>query len=154
MTRFHIHPSDLQRLRRWFRAQLLCCLIIASVLIGLRFENSEHNLDTSPSLNSEQEVQITPVVFGQLPNAVSVSPEGWRRTSRGWEHVSTWPSIETRSLGEIIKGQLKTEPAWIQFTLEKLRNVPPLMFAVLQITLLAVIVNVLREQADSQTKVN
>ena len=146
MKLFHVHPSDSQWLRRWLRAQFFCCLAIVCVLVGMRLDSPRRYPDVS------QGVQISSVVLGQLPNAVSVSPEGWRRTSQGWEHVSTWRSIETRSLGEIIDGQLKTEPAWVQFTLEKLRNVPPLMFAVLQITLIAVVVNVFREQTERLTE--
>lgn len=69
-------------------------------------------------------------------------PTGWRRTNRGWEHVSNWPTTaqaRSASLGEIIAQQRRTEPRWLRDLMALLRSIPPLGFAGMQIAVVSVI---------------
>ncbi len=145
MRFFHIHPHDSQWLRRWLRAQAFCVVVLVCVLLAMRASTPER-LKGEPEANR---IQANSVALEQMSRPISVAPEGWRRTRNGWEHVSTWRSVATRPLAEIIESQRQAEPAWIQAGLLKIREVPPLMFALIQITSIAVIVNVLREEKVS-----
>jgi hypothetical protein len=145
MKYFHVHPDDARRLRRWLYSNLLCFLAIAFFLMAIRFESSvplaamDQRVPGDPF---ELAMSVPPETAPVLPTSRSrhaVAPEGWRRTARGWEHVSTWPALP-RPLGEIIRHQQDREPLWIQFILGTLRNVPPLAFALLQIVTVAAIV--------------
>jgi hypothetical protein len=81
----------------------------------------------------------SPTAVAPYPKAVA--PNGWRRTSHGWEHASSWP-LQPRQLGEIIRQQEDREPAWIQLALANLRDVPPLAFALIQIGAIVAILQV------------
>ena len=75
----------------------------------------------------------------------SVPPKGWRRTDRGWENVATWRPI-ARPLGEIVMRQEAREPNWMKSAMAKVRQVPPLAFAMLQIAAISAIVGVSRRE--------
>ncbi len=86
--------------------------------------------------------------------STAVIPEGWRRTKYGWEHTSTWTSLfANASINELIAIQRHREPAWIRYGFAKLRAIPPLMVAVLQITAIAVIVNIAENHRRCKAKV-
>lgn len=74
--------------------------------------------------------------------AAEVPQFGWRRTSRGWEEVETWPvtnSPPRRSIDDWIAVQVAAEPAWLQTTFATIRRIPPLTFALLQVVAIGVI---------------
>lgn len=75
-------------------------------------------------------------------------PNGWRLTRDGWEHTSTW-NPGGPSINRLIEDQRNREPAWIRFGFLKLRSIPPLMVAVLQITAIAVITSIAENQRRS-----
>lgn len=162
MKFFKLHPDDARWLCRWVRSNLVCVLAILCFLIAIRNETpvpfatmSQVQADQAVAVHSERPPEdvwtaLPPetelVLLGsRRPNPVA--PEGWRRTDQGWEHVSTWRPIP-RPLGEIIETQLDQEPAWVRFILDRLRSVPPLMFALIQITAIAAIVNVARNKNE------
>ncbi|WP_235033236.1 hypothetical protein [Rubripirellula obstinata] len=66
-------------------------------------------------------------------------PVGWRRTADGWEHTSNWLSVD-KSIDTWIDEQKSREPAWIQRTLAMIRNTPPLVFAMLQVSMITAVV--------------
>ena len=74
-------------------------------------------------------------------SARAALPSGWRLTKHGWEHTSTW-TLSNASINQLIAAQRDREPAWIRFGFSKLRSIPPLMVALLQITAVAVITNI------------
>lgn len=157
MKFFNLHSDDARWLSRWVRSNLVCVLAIICFLIAIRNETpvpfvsiSQVQADQSVALRSadlppeDLGTALPPetklVLLGsRRPNPVA--PEGWRRTDQGWEHVSTWRPIP-RPLDEIIATQVDREPAWIRNILDRLRSVPPLMFALIQVTAIAAIVNV------------
>ena len=147
------------------RSNLACVLLMTCFLLAIRTDipmpfaaitqaQTEQSM-TFPSEDvSPQDVKTllppeTELVLLSSRRPNPVAPEGWRRTDQGWEHVSTWRPA-ARPLGEIIETQVDQEPAWMRDLLERLRKVPPLMFALIQITAIAAIVNVARNQSESE----
>ncbi len=145
------------------RCNLVCVFAILCFLIAIRNETpvpfvtmSQVRADQSmalPSADLQREDLVTAlppetelVLLGsRRPNPVA--PEGWRRTDQGWEHVSTWRPIP-RPLDEIIETQVDRSPPGFDTYLIRLRSVPPLMFALIQITAIATIVNVARNKNE------
>ena len=146
MKFFYVHPNDARWLRRWLANNIVCVLAIVCFLVTIRLATSVPPATikrASADRSAVMQGDLPPETDRVLPNSRErnpVAPEGWRRTDQGWEHVSTWPPIP-RPLFEIIQSQQDREPAWIQLLLAKLRNVPPLIFALIQVTAIAVIVN-------------
>lgn len=168
MNFFYIHPDDLRWLGRWLRNNLLCIVAIICFLLMIRLLSSapaslvaQSEIAEKPAYNERCELspgsepcelsdgnergeRMTADAQPERTTAdvqfQAVAPEGWRLTATGWEDVSTWPALP-RSLGEIVLSQEKNEPAWLQFTLAKVRGIPPLVFALLQLTAIAAIVN-------------
>ncbi len=163
------HSEDARWLRRWLRSHFVCMLSLAIFLVLLRMPSTqprerearadlsepkdpqpgEHPLSSSdsslrsgdPSLRSGGEASLPPeteVIYLQTRSANPVPPQGWRRTDRGWEHVSTWRKIG-RPLAEIVMDQQKREPGWVNSGLASIRELPPLAFAMLQITAISAI---------------
>lgn len=121
--------------------------------VGVKSVSTHH-------LSMAQE-QLEPVTFGESLESepetlahgrpVPVAPEGWRRTIDGWEHVSTWLPI-ARPLGEIVLEQEAREPIWVRAGLAKVRRVPPLAFAMLQIAAISAIVGIARTEQRKDPK--
>ena len=154
MTFLYLHTDDrawmLQRLRSSARG-MTALLVLSAVMhdpADVRGSSGAATVPVTGSVavvsTSSSEVQ-TASITGRQPNPVP--PVGWRRTNRGWEHVSTWPTAEARtlspnaaaSINELILNQRASESAWLQTILGRLRQIPPLMFSVMQITAIAVI---------------
>ncbi len=134
MQYFYVHPDDARWLRRWLRNNVLCVAAILGFLALIRW-------DAYPPLEVMQRAGAVHVVESGQPRAVA--PQGWRRTNRGWEHVSTWRR-PSRDLAEIIRLQETREPAWIRSILAGLRGIPPLVYAFIQVGAIAAIVHVTR----------
>jgi hypothetical protein len=162
MKLFKLHPDDARWLCRWMRSNLVCVLAILCFLAAIRNESpvpfatmrqvqadqslTLQSADLSPDVGTAMPPETELVLLdSRRPNPVA--PEGWRRTDQGWEHVSTWRPMP-RPLDEIIETQVDQEPAWVRFILDRLRSVPPLMFALIQITAIAAIVNVARNRRE------
>jgi hypothetical protein len=149
MKLLHVHPSDRAWLRRWLRSNVSFFVVATTLLIAVQYQPemplgprvsaSDGDLHRGDSRFAATEPG--PPAQGQ-PN--SVAPQGWRRTSDGWEHVSTWPSI--KSINQLIAEQHDLEPEWIRVVFGKLRRISPLMVALLQITAIATIVNVAKSR--------
>jgi hypothetical protein len=164
MTFFHVHPDEVVWLRRWLRGNLICCLAIVCFALAIRFDPSvspEPMKLARASLARGYNALIASPPDDRLPPeselilltsrpANPIAPQGWRRTDQGWEHVSTWSL--PRPLGEIIEGQRDREPAWLQLTLARLRDVPPLVFGMLQIAAIALIVRFTRYLSPSPAR--
>ena len=162
MKLFKLHHDDARWLCRWMRNNLIGVLAILCFLVAIRNESpvpfaamSHVQADQSLTLQS---ADLPPEVGAAMPPETElvlldarrpnpVAPEGWRRTDQGWEHVSTWRPMP-RPLDEIIETQVQQESVWIRFILARLRRVPPLMFALIQITAVAAIVNVARKRCE------
>ncbi|MFG0262297.1 MAG: hypothetical protein ACF788_07895, partial [Novipirellula sp. JB048] len=75
-----------------------------------------------------------------------IPPTGWRRTNRGWEHTSSWAasSLENHSssISELIAIQESREPMWLRSLMGRVSGIPPLMIAMLQLTLIALILTI------------
>ena len=74
-----------------------------------------------------------------------IPPTGWRRTTRGWEHVGSWPNVNagvTRrsDLNALIAQQRAQEPGWLTAGFRLLRQIPPLGYATLQLAAIGIIV--------------
>lgn len=150
------HPEDARWLRGWLRSHFVCAVAISAFLLlvhrqphrsdPLKAQSSPlGRLDRlSPGRASTGSKRVPPLsdVASMLPpsgRARSVAPAGWRRTDRGWENVATWrPSA--RPLGEIVMQQEAREPNWMKSAMARLRQLPPLAFAMLQIAAISAIV--------------
>ena len=148
MKFFYVHPDEARWLRRWLRRNLACFGLIVCFALLIRFDPVVSIEPGRQAQADQSEVTVLPpetelvLLPSRSPNPIS--PRGWRRTAQGWEHAGSW-SIP-RPLGEIITSQRSREPAWMQFTLAKLRGVPPLLFAMLQIIFVAMILSVARRR--------
>ena len=157
-------------LRRWLRSNAVCVLAMLAFLLILKFQTppsveeqaiaaggasavsqplpmaDEHHVDPS-KIPATGEILREPK---QSTGPVSVAPSGWRRTDRGWENVASWQK-PSEPLGEIVLRQEKREPKWVRDSLATLRGLPPLAFAMLQITAISAIVAVSRERRVDST---
>jgi hypothetical protein len=131
MTLININPQDRRWIARWLRSNLVCVFVAGCLLLVLRVES------TVPVIRMKQ-ANADSVVRSE--EGISVPPQGWRRTANGWEHVSGWQQLASRPLGELVLNQRRREPVWIQTALRTLRQLPPLTFALLQLTAIAAIV--------------
>lgn len=151
MKFFDVHPDDARWLRRWLRSNVLCFGLIICFALAIRFDPvASHEARSAGQAESSELAALPPetdLVLLTSRDLNPIAPQGWRRTARGWEHVSSWSM--PRPLGEIIASQRSREPVWMQMTLAKLRNVPPLFFALLQIIAVAVIVAIARRRSES-----
>ena len=83
----------------------------------------------------------------------AVAPSGYRRTKDGWEDASQWyfGSYQSRSIEHWVETQENREPMWLRKTLGRIRTIPPLMIALIQVTAIAGIVHISRvDQRQSQ----
>jgi hypothetical protein len=149
MKLLHIHPSDRTRLYRWLRSNVSFFVVAVTLLVAVRYQPE---MPVGPRVSASggdlDRSQFRPLETSPGPpvddHPTAVAPEGWRRTSDGWEHVSSWPSI--KSINQLIAEQHELEPEWARVTFSKLRRISPLMVALLQITAIAAIVNVAKSR--------
>lgn len=128
MELFTVASADRRFLARSIRCHLLIWLVIGSVFtIGALFP-TQGPYAARPQAVAEDVVQIDAHV-----------PVGWRRTTDGWEHTSNWLSPD-KSIDTWIEEQKSREPAWIQRCLAMIRNTPPLVFAILQVSMITAVV--------------
>lgn len=148
MKFFYINSNDARWFRHWLRNNLLAFVAITGFLLVLP-------VMPKATMVGADNVVVGENTNGETPNQpssaaqhspVAVLPEGWRRTNRGWEHVSTWRPARPLMVAE---STYSGESTWIQITLDKIHDVPPLIFALGQLTLVAVIVNVGHRESDS-----
>lgn len=80
----------------------------------------------------------------------AVPPRGWRRTSNGWEHVSTWSTIPARTvtLNDHIIAQRDAEPIWLRQAMRALRGIHPSYFALGQILAVGTLFVLSRRRGD------
>ncbi|EMI46336.1 hypothetical protein [Rhodopirellula sp. SWK7] len=106
--------------------------------------NSDHNTLTRKPFASANSAPS----FGSQPRAVL--PQGWRRTSSGWQHVSTWSAIpqKTVSLTERVIAQRDAEPVWLREAMETLRQIHPGCFALVQLMAVGVLFAFSRHRGD------
>ncbi|MCA9140448.1 MAG: hypothetical protein KDB00_26940 [Planctomycetales bacterium] len=82
-------------------------------------------------------------------------PTGMRLTKNGWEDTSQWNislDFQDKSIESWIENQRQREPGWVRRSFAKIRTTPPLMFAVIQIAMIAAIVHVGKKPHDEQTR--
>ncbi|EMI58526.1 hypothetical protein RSSM_00053 [Rhodopirellula sallentina SM41] len=82
----------------------------------------------------------------------AVPPRGWRRTSNGWEHVSTWSTLPTRTvtLNDHIIAQRDAEPIWLRNAARVLRGIHPSYFALGQILAAGTLFVLSRRRGDQR----
>lgn len=76
-------------------------------------------------------------------DARSIPPAGWRKTSRGWEHTSSWPGLGP-TINDLIATQESSEPQWVRTSLAKVKSVPPITVALIQLLAIAAIAGIAR----------
>ncbi len=84
----------------------------------------------------------------------SVPPEGWRRTNRGWEHVSSWTS-PTESIASLMETQAAREPAFARGLLAQVSKLSPVTFAMCQVVaILAIawVATLIPQKAQRETR--
>ncbi len=122
---------------------------------GNRRSRSVTNLITTGILLSSLSVPLKAgeqaYCEGTKIQSQAVVPLGWRRTKQGWEHTSTW-MLSNLTINQWIATQHDREPAWIRAGFSKLRSIPPLMVATLQIAAIAVITNIDRHRRKGETQ--
>lgn len=126
-----------------FYLRLAACLLTAAVVFAGAESCQAMTINASPD------------DAASLENAAvqqsAVIPTGWRRTNAGWEHASTW-SLGSSNINDLIAAQRRREPAWIRFFFLKLRSIPPLVVAVMQITAIAVIMRIAEDYRSTVSR--
>ena len=155
MNILHVHTDDRAWMWRRLRSSIrgMTVLLVLSLLMhrgpSLPGSTGSETTATARSVavdSAPSETRIA-VASGTDRQLNPVAPVGWRRTNRGWEHVSTWPTAGTTmlstgtsdSINQLILSQRASESWWLQTTLAHLRQIPPLIFCVMQIAAIAVI---------------
>lgn len=85
------------------------------------------------------ENEYAPAVAGESSAAM---PTGMRRTKNGWEDSTYWslgPTYQPSSVNAWVDVQRSREPVWVRRLLDRVRDTPPLMIAVIQIAAIAAI---------------
>jgi len=80
----------------------------------------------------------------------SVSPTGWRRTTRGWERAEAWAGGamgRPQTINEWIVSDRDSEPQWVSASFQGVRSVHPIVLGIL-IVLVAVMITKVSEPAD------
>ena len=122
----------LGRLKTSGRMMAVLVLINAVASFGLTSHDLPHEIQTT-AMAQVPEVQSVPrarSVSGR--KLTSVPPEGWRRTNRGWEHVSSWAS-PTKSIDSLMETQAAREPAFARGLLAQVSKLSPVTFAMCQV---------------------
>lgn len=157
MKSFHVHPSDIQWLKRWLTGHAVFLLLAGSLWAAVQYwptpeksvagspvhDRLRHEAPDIDPAGSSYEAAVPS--FQTDGQGIAVPPEGWRRTKDGWEHVSTWRPAP-RPLGEIVLEQEMREPTWMKSALAGVRGIPPLAFSLFQITAIAVVVNLTKRR--------
>ncbi|TWU05636.1 hypothetical protein [Stieleria varia] len=111
-----------------------CSLILlGSVSANFAVDTDRSSVSSSVQLASAEATEQLPA--GEIPS-------GWRRTAHGWEDASKWrvpAGGRQQSLDEWISATQKQEIPWTRALFSRLRRIPPLMIATIQISLVAVI---------------
>ncbi|MEM8670839.1 MAG: hypothetical protein AAGG48_25145 [Planctomycetota bacterium] len=123
MSLFYLHPEDRRWLKRWFRNNLVCLGIIVAFLMMLSFASSVPQMINVSAVQSESN---------------AITPEGWRRTNRGWEHTSRW-MLPTESQHRFPIADASLEPAWTSLNSNPVPRAVPLAIALAQIGLIVTI---------------
>lgn len=143
MNTFHLPAEDWAWMRRRLRSTGGVLLLLLGLGAALQLRSPAPN---EPGANNA--LQPSTIVVGDTPPTAkpggrSVPPSGWRRTSRGWEHVASWPASGHRSdrpsLGERVRALEASEPVFVRQTFRRLRATPPLMVAFIQVVAIGVI---------------
>jgi hypothetical protein len=136
MELFTVAAADRRFLKRWMRCHALVWLVIGSVLTISSVLPSKGGYQ-APSQSSIRETVHPSESVAHAEDAHI--PVGWRRTAFGWEHTSNWLAPD-KSIDHWIEEQKSREPAWIQRALALIRNTPPLVFAVMQLSMITAVV--------------
>ncbi|TWU47615.1 hypothetical protein Poly51_54160 [Rubripirellula tenax] len=140
MEYFSIHPDDARWLARWLRNNACGVVVLVALWAAIAHDpptpaswvgTASATSDTSISSDGER--------VGVPSTIVSHQPVGWRRTATGWEDSSKWAPLP-RPLGQWIAAQQDREPLWAARILATLRDTPPLIFALFQITAITAVV--------------
>jgi len=136
MTFLKIDKKDRRWLAGWLRGNLICLLVAGSLLVALRVESTIPVIRVTQARGEHSSGMDDRLSTGK---GISVAPLGWRRTSNGWEQASRWRLPQSQPLGELILMQKEREPLWVRACLEWLRELPPLTFALFQLSAIATI---------------
>ncbi len=148
MKRFQLTAEDAKWLRRWLRSNLTVTGIIATLLL-VAAAQPNFRVATNDSATADEVAPAVEVLDDEaMARLVAVAPQGWRKTADGWEHVSTW-NMPTKSLNDWIEEQEAAEPKWIRGTFDHIRQVSPIIIGMLQLTMIALVVNATRNEPKS-----
>ena len=133
MSLFYLHPDDRRWLKRWFRNNLVCVAAIIGFLLILRFSAMVQDDANASSVQGKNQVVI---------------PEGWRRTTQGWEHTTQWHFTQVTDSAPAAALPL-AQPKWVMITMETLRRTSPLVIAMAQLAAVAGIIGLSKRRRSS-----
>ena len=155
-----MQPEDWAWMRRRVEASGIGFAVLLSLCAILQLGAQKPGEKTPSSVKAANDFTPNPPSIEALsppgknlaPGVRSVPPSNWRRTSRGWEHIGTWPAAESAalkpSLAELVRDQEASEPEWMKRSFRTLQMVPPLAFAVLQVIAIGFICQLGRRRAS------
>ncbi len=143
MNTFHLPAEDWAWMRRRLRSTGGIMLLLLGLGVATQFRSPAPNEPGANNTLQPSTIGVGNAPPTEKPGGRSVPPSGWRRTSRGWEHVASWPASGHRSdrpsLGERVRALEASEPVWVRHAFRRLRATPPLMVAFIQVVAIGLI---------------
>lgn len=146
MNTFHLQAEDWAWVRQRLRSTAGVTLLMLGLTAAIQFRPPaphEPGADVYRGSDADGAIAIGDGPPSGETRGRSIPPSGWRRTSRGWEHVASWPAAADRSnrpsLGERVEALEASEPVWVRHALGQLRATPPLMVALIELIAIGVI---------------
>ena len=125
--------------------------IVAAEETALAVVARQSRSNETPSPASTTEVVVGPV---------DVAPQGWRKTTRGWERTDNWANVVAANNGVLINDLIAKQQAAETSTLvgktltrsmELVRALNPITLLMIQIMLLAVLATIARQRESKIT---
>lgn len=115
-------------------SRLLAVLVLLNLASSFRLTSHDLPHEMRATVTAQTpEVQRVPHAGSESGRKLNpVPPVGWRKTNRGWEHVSSWNS-PTESIESLMETQAAREPAFARGALAKVSKLSPVTFAMCQV---------------------
>ncbi len=152
MEILYLSPQDL----RWMRHRLghTVRLTVVMLMVSFLANASATKRDEVAQARTASFEPISLATPGIESGLNPVPPVGWRRTTRGWEHINTWAEtasgIRTNdSIQSLLDRQAAEEPAVARSVLARVSGWSPLTFASLQVLAILAITGITRLQRQA-----
>ena len=127
--------------RRRFGSRALAHQLVIAPVLGLVFLAIASRDDRLAPIRDQDSITRTSLTVGGDRGPIAIRPTGWRRTPRGWEHVSQWRPRPSRTMRETLR-RYEQRPAdrWVAPVQRTVGQAPVWTWAVAQLTVVGAVV--------------